>query len=37
MQLSIGLLYSFCYYKDLILEDKFLKKESSLLVSASMK
>lgn len=37
MQLNIGLLYGFLYYKGLILEAKFLKRESSLPVSASMK
>lgn len=37
MQLNIGLLYGSLSSKDLILEDKFLKRESNLLVSASMK
>lgn len=34
---KVGLLFSFLYYNDLILEDKFLKRESSLLISASIK
>lgn len=34
---KVGLLFSFLYYDDLILEYKFLKREYSLPVSASMK
>jgi len=37
MWLNTDLLSGFLYYKDLILEDKFLKRESSLPVPVSMK